>query len=155
MYFRAFAAVRAAAFWEIKRHEILKTRLFLCFLHTLTWISAFGANLIRPRKYWTLFGKARNHFYFRTVFLLSDLQIIFQKYLDHDKCLIFSKHIRAKALRPVHVLLSRFYPDFILILSWFYLNKIWIKQPLFFCQLYPDFIQILSRFFSKIRIKSG
>ena len=31
--------------------------------------------------------------------------------------------------RLVHVLLSRFYPDFILILSWFY----------------PDFIQILSR----------
>ena len=34
-------------------------------------------------------------------------------------------------LRPVHVLLSRFYPDFIQILSRFY----------------PDFIQILSRFF--------
>ena len=52
-----------------------------------------------------------------------------------------------KYLRLVHVLLSRFYPDFILTLSWFYLNKIWIKWSLFFCQLYPDFIQILSRFF--------
>ena len=34
-----------------------------------------------------------------------------------------------KPKRPVHVILSRFYLDFILILSWFY----------------PDFIQILSR----------
>jgi hypothetical protein len=33
-------------------------------------------------------------------------------------------------LGAVHVLLSRFYPDFIQILSWFY----------------PDFIQILARF---------
>ena len=47
-------------------------------------------------------------------------------------------------IRPVHVLLSRFYPDFILTLSWFYLNKIWIKWPLFFA----NFIQILSRFYS-------
>ena len=31
-------------------------------------------------------------------------------------------------LRPVHVLLSRFYPDLILILSWFYPNFIQIKS---------------------------
>ena len=28
----------------------------------------------------------------------------------------------------VHVLLSKIYPDSILILSWFYLDKIWIKS---------------------------
>ena len=44
------------------------------------------------------------------------------------------------SFRPVHVLLSRFYLDFILILSWFY----------------PDFIQILSWFYSNfIQIKLG
>ena len=31
-------------------------------------------------------------------------------------------------ISPVHVLLSRFYPDFILILSWFYPNFIQIKS---------------------------
>ena len=59
----------------------------------------------------------------------------------------------------VHVLLSRFYPDFlethfILILSGFYsnflnknLDKIWIKSGLSVCS---NFIQILSKFFQKL-----
>ena len=65
-------------------------------------------------------------------------------------------------IRLVHVLLSRFYPDFILILSWFYLDFILILS-----RFYPDFIQIfwkltLSKFypdfiliFENIWIKSG
>ena len=63
--------------------------------------------------------------------------------------------------RPVHGLLSRFYPDFIQILSRFYPDVILILS-----WFYPDFlkihfIQILSRFYpnfwkylDKIRIKS-
>ena len=65
-------------------------------------------------------------------------------------------------LYNVHVLLSWFYPDFILSLSWFYPDFIYILS-----RFYPDFlkthfIQILSWFYpnfwkylDKIRIKSG
>ena len=48
------------------------------------------------------------------------------------------------SLRPVHVLLSRFYLDFILILFRFYLDFILILSRFFQNSLYPNFIQILS-----------
>ena len=51
--------------------------------------------------------------------------------------------------RLVHVLLSWFYPDFILTLSWFYPDFILILS-----WFYLDFIQIISGFYlDKIRIK--
>ena len=65
--------------------------------------------------------------------------------------LTFFKHIPTKPYSAaVHFLLSRFFPDFILILSWFYLHFILILS-----RIYPNFIQILSRFYlDKIWIKS-
>ena len=66
----------------------------------------------------------------------------------------FTPALKVTVNRPVHVLLSRFYLDFILILYWFYLNFIQVKSgwnldKLFF-QLYPYFIKILYRFFQKL-----
>ena len=47
----------------------------------------------------------------------------------------------------VHVLLSKFYLDFIWILET-NLDKIWIKlKKITLSKFYPNFIQILSRFF--------
>ena len=46
----------------------------------------------------------------------------------------FMNSLQANFKSPVHVILSRFYLDFILILSWFY----------------PDFILILSKFYPDI-----
>ena len=52
-----------------------------------------------------------------------------------------------RSFRPVHVLLSRFYPYFIQILSWSYPDFILILSRFFKKILYPDFIQILFKFY--------
>ena len=83
---------------------------------------------------------------------------------DNELNLHFSDEDICKRL--VHVLLSRFYSDFILILYWFYPDFILILSRFYpdFIQIFfkTHFIQILSRFYpnfwkylDKIRIKSG
>ena len=61
-----------------------------------------------------------------TNFFLLESQKYFQLSISgHDVAAVKSQALIS--IRPVHVLLSRFYPDFILILSWFYPNSIQIK----------------------------
>ena len=82
-----------------------------CFVAFLLWLVIFVASLFLLDGDWSLIFYAKFGKKIRKFALLAYI------FLSVD------------SLSPVHVLLSRFYLDFILILSWFY----------------PNFIQILSR----------
>ena len=112
---------------ERRSFELKVPNFFLHFSPYRLWSKSYIGHmpLQKKRNCWKIaifFCKISKHY----------MYLINEEYYGFAKFFMASKHLPLNwsdtYLRLVHVLLSRFYPDFILILSWVYPNFIQIKS---------------------------